>query len=545
LARGPGSVGAWQDYLNYLDGSPYSVRTQVFDLSPRVAQPERLSVQVTKLNYSLWPFQERILQQIQGDTLVLGLPTGLGKTFLAGAYLHKRSQQAPIRVLFLVPSVPLGVQQTLFLRQMLNIREAFFISGQVPPERRGELKVWNYPVIVSTPQTFFNDFLSSFSPFLQASRRSEKPIEALAGILNDAMFEFPFDLVLADECQRYVGETDGYSVLLAAKACGVEMLALSATPQLHAPHRLRELQALFSSIRVFSLEEPEIKERMPRRVLRVVRVQAPEKLLLAYEQLGRVVDRYVDRVKSQFGPDHLSTNCRTHYLCTWLRALQVLRIRMVEDGASSAANYGAWRLKALNEPIPELGGRSIRGLFQETLKEQLNHKIQAALRILDEKVYEKAIVFMEPVEAAKQLGELLQERHGRGEVAVLVGKGNMSMEQQASALLQFRGPARILAATQVAEEGLDIPSADIEVWLDPPSNPRKWIQRFGRILRQPGGKEKAEIYALVSVRTHERAKLLAVMRRTEQFYGFTQELITEPVANVRAKAQSTLSGYMK
>lgn len=538
-------MGTWQDYLSYLDESPYSVRKLVFDLSPHTPQPARLSVQVKKLNYSLWPFQERILQQIEGDTLVLGLPTGLGKTFLAGAYLQRRSLQSPIRVLFLVPSVPLGVQQTLFVRRMLNVEGAYFVSGQIPPEKRGELKVWNFPVVVSTPQTFFNDFLSPFSRLIQASRRVEKPIESLASILDDADFVFPFDLVLADECQRYVGETDGYSVLLAAKACGVRMLALSATPQLHAPHRLKELQALFDSIRVFSLDEPEIKDRMPRRVLRVVRVPTPEKLLLAYEHLGPIVDRYVERVKTQFGPDHLSTNCRTHYLCTWLRALQVLRFRMVEDGASSAARYGAWRLKVLNEPIPELAGRSIRGLFEETLKEQPNHKIREAIRILDERVYEKAIVFMESVEAAKQLGGLLQQRYGVDQVAVLVGKGSMSMEQQASALLQFRGSAKILAGTSVAEEGLDIPTADIEVWVDPPSNPRKWIQRFGRILRQPGGKEKAETYALISTRTHERAKLLAVMRRTEQFYGFTQELIMEPLAKTQMEAQRTLSGYVK
>ncbi|MEM3046807.1 MAG: DEAD/DEAH box helicase family protein, partial [Candidatus Bathyarchaeia archaeon] len=451
------STGSWEEYLSYLDESPYSVRAQVFNLSPRVAQPHRLSVQIEKLGYSLWPFQERILQQIEGDTLVLGLPTGLGKTFLAGAYLQKRSQSSPIRVLFLVPSVPLGVQQTLFVRRMLNVQNAFFVSGQIPPEKRGEMKVWNFPIIVSTPQTFFNDFLSPLAGLIQASRQTQEPIETLAGVLKDAAFTFPFDLVLADECQRYVGETDGYSILLAAKACGVQMLALSATPQLHAPRRLRELQALFNRIRIFSLDEPEIKERMPRRVLRLVRVSPPEKLLWAYEQLGIVVDRYVERVKAQFGPDHLSTSCRTHYLCTWLRALQVLKMRMVEDGASSVANYGAWRLKALNEPIPGLGGRSIRGVFEETLREHFNHKIQEALRILDQRVYEKAIVFMEPVEAAKQLGELLQRKYGVEQVAVLVGKGSMSMEQQASALLQFRGLARILAATSVAEEGLDIP----------------------------------------------------------------------------------------
>jgi len=71
----------------------------------------------------------------------------------------------------------------------------------------------------------------------------------------------------------------------------------------------------------------------------------------------------------------------------------------------------------------------------------------------------------------------------------------MSMDQQASALLHFRKEAPILVCTSVGEEGLDIPTADIEVWVDPPNNPRKWIQRFGRILRQPGDKKLARTYA--------------------------------------------------
>jgi ERCC4-related helicase len=65
------------------------------------------------------------------------------------------------------------------------------------------------------------------------------------------------------------------------------------------------------------------------------------------------------------------------------------------------------------------------------------------------------------------------------------------MEQQATALLQFRERARILVYTSIGEEGIEIPSVDLEVWLDPLSNPKKWIQRFSQILRQPGDKKVA------------------------------------------------------
>ena len=101
----------WKDYLAFLDESPYSMRLLTSSLAPEHPISTPQDVKVEALNYTLWPFQQRILDKIGGDTLILGLPTGLGKTYLAGAYLHRESSQRPLRVLFLTPSIPLGVQQ--------------------------------------------------------------------------------------------------------------------------------------------------------------------------------------------------------------------------------------------------------------------------------------------------------------------------------------------------------------------------------------------------------------------------------------------------
>lgn len=138
-------------------------------------------------------------------------------------------------------------------------------------------------------------------------------------------------------------------------------------------------------------------------------------------------------------------------------------------------------MKELRQPVKEFDGKSIYEAYREAVKEVFNHKIFAAMTILRQELFGKAIVFMESAEAAKQLGAMLQKSYGMDDVAVLVGKGNMTMEQQASALLQFKERARIIVCTSIGEEGLDISTADIEVWIDPPSNPKKWVQRFGRI----------------------------------------------------------------
>ena len=219
-------------------------------------------------------------------------------------------------------------------------------------------------------------------------------------------------------------------------------------------------------------------------------------------------------------------------------------MRMVEDGASSVQGYGTWRFRDLRNKRKSLDGESFYHAYQEALKERLNHKLDASVRILSREIYSKAITYVESVEAAKELAARLQKHYGLEEVACLVGKGDMSMDQQASALQHFREQARILVCTSVGEEGLDIPTADIEVWIDPPSNPRKWIQRFGRILRQPGDKKLARTYTLVSMDTHEKTRLLSVKKKVERTYGFTQNMEMRLTKSL-PKEQRTMAEYMR
>ncbi|MCS7364917.1 MAG: helicase-related protein [archaeon GB-1867-035] len=535
----------WKEYLNYLDNSPQSIRSLVEKLTPKhtIQYVEKVRI---KKDYKLWPFQEEILNAMlkHERSLILGLPTGLGKTFLAGAYLEKINKEDGLRVLFLVPSVPLGVQQTLFARRRLGVKNAYFISGAIPPEKRRLLNVWNAGFIVTTPQTFANDHLYAFDMMLKEARIMSKPLSYLSEILEAADFQFPFDIVVADECQRYIGETDGYSILLTAAACKVKILALSATPQLHAPHRLEELKKIFNKIEIFSIDNPSIRKYMPSRVLYITKIPTPNELLKVYRAIDIIIAEKEKEIKNKYGSNHLKVNCTSHPECRKLVAFKILKFRMIENGASSVLKYATWRIKELNKPLKELNGKSIIQLYREALKACFNHKLNVAIKILENEIYDKAIIFAEGVEIVKQIGKKLQDLYGMEKIAILVGKGHMKLEQQASALMQFKEKAKILVATQVGEEGLDIPTAEIEIWIDPPSNPRKWIQRFGRILRQPTGRKIARIYALISTQTHERNKLLSVMKKTEKVYGFTQKVVYRTLTQIE-KGQKTLTSFMK
>lgn len=537
------SEGGWKAYREYLNNSQYSLEILTSNLSPESAIEKKQEIRVERIGYQLYPFQQKILERMDSGTLVVGLPTGLGKTYLAGAYVQKESANAPCRVLFLTPSVPLGIQQTLFARRMLDLKDAYFISGSILPEKRKALKVWNAGFVVTTPQTFYNDVLKKYASEIEEAKLSEDPVRALAIIYRRDGFNFPYSLLIADECHGYIGETDGYSILISAKACGCKILALSATPQLHAPKRLKELKKVFDHIEAISVEEPEIKAHMPERVIGMIPLSANPKLLDVYQQLDVVIKAYQTKVAKIYGAAHARGYCSRHGLCVCLIALKIMKFRLVEDGASSIIDYGIWKARELKDPVRGLGGRSILETYREALRLEHNHKISATLDILAAERFSKAIAFVESVEAAKQLGLMLQEIRGKDDVAILVGKADMSMEEQASALLQFREKASILVCTSIGEEGLDVPSADIEVWMDPPSNPKKWIQRFGRILRQSEGKKVAKTYALITLQTHERNKLFRVMKKVEKVYGFTQRLAEEQLPKPAPKDQKTLSQF--
>ncbi len=536
-------IREWEKYISFLNTSRYSLQVLGSALFPSKRIPKKESISVQTLNYQLYPFQQKILEKINSGTLIVGLPTGLGKTYLAGAYIHRMTSRSPSRVAFITPSVPLGIQQTIFARKQLNLENAYFISGSVPPERRKELMVWNAGYVVTTPQTLYNDFLSRYENEIRRAKEEDDPVGHLRDVFEADGFRFPYDLMIADECHGYIGDTDGYAILVSAKASGVKILALSATPQLHSPKRLRELRKVFETIESVSIEDPEVKQQMPSREISILRTPANPRLIAIYRELYNISKELQNRIANIYGTQHARGYCKAHGLCVCLIALKIMRVRVVEDGASSVSGYGIWKMRELRRPIRDLGFKSVLEAYSELLALHPNHKISAALQLLDSEQFKKAIVFMESVEGAKELGGILQRERGIEDVAVLVGKGYMKMEEQASALMQFRERASILVCTSIGEEGLDIPSADIEIWVDPPSNPKKWIQRFGRVLRRADGKSVAKIFALVTPGTHERNKLVGVMRKVEKTYGFTQRVSESELPHKAPESQTRLTMF--
>jgi superfamily II DNA or RNA helicase len=86
-----------------------------------------------------------------------------------------------------------------------------------------------------------------------------------------------------------------------------------------------------------------------------------------------------------------------------------------------------------------------------------------------------------------ELGSVARVLHGR-----------MAKKARERALSDIReGKASILIGTQVADEGLDLPTLDTLILASPSRSPGRTEQRVGRILRNLEGKRQAVVYDLV------------------------------------------------
>jgi Fanconi anemia group M protein len=100
----------------------------------------------------------------------------------------------------------------------------------------------------------------------------------------------------------------------------------------------------------------------------------------------------------------------------------------------------------------------------------------------------------------------------------------MSQEEQAQLLERFRsGEIKVLVATSIAEEGLDIPSVDLVVFYEPVPSEIRYIQRKGRTGRRRFGR----VVILAAEDTLDVSYLRASRRMAERMKRIVKSLNSE------------------
>jgi ERCC4-related helicase len=458
------------------------------------------------------PFQLELSRiALDHDTMIV-LPTGLGKTVIAGLVAAESLRRGPGKMLFLAPTRPLVQQHAdTFGRWFRQLTRARFTGTVHHPVREG---AWEgAEAVFATPEIVVND--------LAAGRYDLKSVR----------------LLVFDEAHRAVGK---YAYVPIAERYWTErpreghVLGLTASPG-GKDERVEEVvrHLRIDRVEARTREDPGVKEHVQPidisfRSVRLPRpVQAIQTLLLqaGWEEARRLQRMGYLRKKPigslsvkdlialraeifarpgpmtrKFGPlFHQLILLHIHHAQDRLETQGVEPFLQYLDRVASKSKVSRGDAAFLKLG-PVAAARSAGRKFLEKTREASHPKLDLLTTIVRETVQGangrpvRILVFAQYRDTVQGIHDRL-EREG-WTVGRFVGQATrdaedvgMSQKEQARVLEGFRaGLFPVLVATSVAEEGLDIPDVDLVVFFEAIPSEIRTIQRRGRTGRNAVGR---------------------------------------------------------
>ncbi|MCC7567588.1 MAG: DEAD/DEAH box helicase [Methanoregulaceae archaeon] len=453
------------------------------------------------------------LKALEGHTMVV-LPTGLGKTAVALLVAASRLHNDGGKILMLAPTKPLVEQHLRFFRQFLvfpgtkgDEGQLVMFTGETAPEQRAA--EWrDGKAVFATPQVIKNDLIAG------------------SYTLEDVT------LLIVDECHRAVGN---YAYAFIAKrylasAKNPLVLAMTASPG----GKVEKVDEVIENLGIQVVEtrsehDSDVIPYIHEREIEVIDLRLPEELSRAVDDLNRLLDSRL-KMLSNLG---FSPPTRSQLSMKSLNALNAqiqARIQDRDPAAYKAASVYAECMKlrhavslaesqgsrTLTTYITRLfsegkaGGASkaserlardplfIR-LFERCMswREEIHPKMDVMYDVVRDQLEQfpesRIIIFATFRDTVQQIVETLGKKGIEcqrfvGQAARDAEKG-LSQKKQIEALERFRrGEFKVLAATSVGEEGLDVPSTDLVIFYEAVPSEIRSIQRKGRTGRSGSGK---------------------------------------------------------
>jgi Fanconi anemia group M protein len=461
-------------------------------------------------------YQVALAEVASKESTMVVLSTGLGKTVIAALVAAKRLTQNPdSKVLFLAPSRPLVDQQARYLRRVLDIEAEHVVcmTGHDSPEDRRTM--WNEAsVFVMTPQALQNDLV-------QRSYGLEK-----------------VSLVVYDEAHRGVGNYAYTFVAELYEKQGTDPLSigLTASPGHKADHIKTVCQNLrLTRVEVRNEKSPDVRDYVVSIDTDVRYVKLPSEVEVLKDILYGLLEEYkkpilehgfslpstrrlsrreILRVQKEVRREIGSYTKPPRGLFLVIRNLTAaLRlVHLIEfigtQGLTPTYRYiqGIYeevRHKKSSKGVKDLISKAEFRQFENLLKALIDKghrhpKADAILELVSEQLSvdldSRILVFTRfrdtAVEVVETLEQLKDTRVSRfvGQSSRRADKG-FSQKKQVEVLEGFRNNEfNVLVATQVGEEGLDIPECNLVVFYDCVPSVVPYIQRRGRTGRKTPGR---------------------------------------------------------
>ena len=398
----------------------------------------------------LRPYQEEALKfALDHGNSIICLPTGTGKTLIACAWACELLNERVAKgIIVIEPSRLLVEQISRYFVEKTNIPEHYIagIHGGMHKHERKE-KWEKSKIIVCTAHVALNDY---------------------------EFWKDRFNVLIADECHHTVG-LHAYNKLLKNYGEYFEYkLGLTATISRQIKG---ELEKKYGKIYALSYTDPKIRDYVP-------------------EWYGEVLDAEFSDIER----DLYNKLYEIRKTGGWgIAGVAALAMRyLARDGALALMEtyHRALKRNGLIGIIIEDALRSIRKKYGEdainTLCYNL-HKLEAFESTLLSHEFEKAIVFVDRVCVAK----FLEQRYKEYNPVTFLGRmhGGKLAQKEALERAKEKG-TKLIISTSAGEEGVDLPEADLLIIWSNVTNPIRFIQRLGRIMRKT--KEKLKFVTFIA-----------------------------------------------
>ena len=430
-------------------------------------------------------YQINLANQAIKENCIVVLPTGLGKTAVALHVISEYLSKGAGGILFLAPTRVLVNQHYDFLKNNLTLDDISLVTGEDPIPKR--TKLWNNSIVCATPEIARNDLIR--------------------GIVTPEQF----NLVIFDEVHRTTGDYAYSGIAERFENSSARLVGMTAT----LPSEKDKATEILTKLRISSVAErtedsPDVKPYTQETHTEWINVELPPELKAIQKLLKLALDERYDLLRKngirlaeqqslsallrirQFvlnqnrrSAKPLFTAIRIHYALNLLEVHGVTPFLKFCERAKAKKGIG---VKELFEIDPNFT-RAIQ-LANKAQSSGVEHSKIPKLKEIIESVPGKALIFTSYRDSVDLIYNKLTELGISA--GILIGKAGdagLKQKKQIETVQNFRdGVFRVLVATRVGEEGLDIAEVNQVIFYDNVPSSVRFVQRRGRTGRKDTGK---------------------------------------------------------
>lgn len=402
----------------------------------------------------LKPLQVTIAQRIGQQSGLVELPTGSGKSIIMLMLICKHLAAGRKNILVLAPKILLVEQHYRLIERYIKYR---CHAAWATDKTRTQYLELAGVIVVSTPHTMYHDCKKyDLTQFFQVVLLDEVH-HVSQGYPYTFLASWPAIKVGFSAHIPASHRSDIYKALAIAPHCVSETVAATIHEQvITLPCSAQHRAALTIIDRIRARRYALYHRAVPNSK----RYHDPLQYIMSNKI---VIPSLMQMVAKDLRLSHLQRliGAQTNAMVkTYLRTTTISKLFMASQCPQGRIVYAM--LEALSDS---------------------DQKLQRIDALLKELAYRRCIVFSKYRQNARYIYQRLSKTRP---CLLLMGQGTdatgtrYTRSKQIEILTQFRTQVNLLVSTTVADQGLDIPNADLIICYEPPATKLKYIQRRGR-----------------------------------------------------------------